>query len=94
MKILSIILFLLLSITNSIADNIIDINQGKTDPLPIAINKFQLIQISNSLEEKISTVVKADLAHSGIFRPLPTSSFIEKKNWYRLPAGFCFMAVY
>lgn len=80
MKILSIILFLLLSITNSIADNIIDINQGKTDPLPIAINKFQLIQINNNLEEKIHAVVKADLAHSGVFRPLPASSFIEKKT--------------
>ncbi|MCP5369541.1 MAG: Tol-Pal system protein TolB [Rickettsiaceae bacterium] len=79
MNIFSIILLLLVSITNSFADNIIDINQGKTDPLPIAINKFKPIQISNSLEEKITNIIKADLTHSGIFHPLPISSFIENK---------------
>ena len=52
----------------------VDVTSGTTNPLPIAINDFT----GNAVAKQISDVVSADLARSGLFRPLPTSSFIER----------------
>ncbi len=53
----------------------IDINQANVEPLPIAITEF----IANdSLGADIAGVIAADLARSGLFRPLDKTAFIEQ----------------
>lgn len=57
----------------------IDITQGNVDPLPIAIPGFLgASDEDRRLGSDISSVIAANLDRSGLFRPLPKSSFIEK----------------
>jgi TolB protein len=52
----------------------VDVTSGNADPLPIAINDFA----GDATGKQISDVVSADLQRSGLFRPIPSSSFIER----------------
>ena len=57
----------------------IDITRGNTEPIPIALLKFN----SNSNEEekistKINNVVSNNLQRSGLFKVLPEETFLEK----------------
>ena len=56
------------------ADVVIDVNQGEVQPLPIAISTFG----GGSHADDIAKVLSADLARSGLFKPLDPSSFVEK----------------
>ena len=52
----------------------VDVTSGHSEPLPIAINDF----VGDATGKQISDVVAADLQRSGLFRPIPSSSFIER----------------
>lgn len=52
----------------------VDVTSGHSEPLPIAINDFA----GDATGKQISDVVSADLQRSGLFRPIPSSSFIER----------------
>lgn len=60
-----------------LADNVIDISRGKTDPIQIAINDFS--SENSRLSKEILRIVQNDLQHSGLFRSIPKSAFIEEK---------------
>jgi TolB protein len=62
---------------NANAATRIDITQGNVDPLPIAINDFGFDEQINRYSE-IVEVIKADLARSGLFRPIDRRAFIER----------------
>lgn len=55
----------------------IDITQGNIEPLPIALPAFSGAGGEAQLASEITDVIKADLARSGLFRPLDPASFIE-----------------
>ena len=57
----------------------IDITQGNIDPLPIAVVDF----LGPGSQERqigvdVAKVIVADLERSGLFRPLPAASYIER----------------
>jgi TolB protein len=56
------------------ADIVVNVDQGATQPLPIAIPNFT----GTDVGARISQVVSADLARSELFRPLDPSSFQEQ----------------
>ncbi|HEY2071177.1 MAG TPA: Tol-Pal system beta propeller repeat protein TolB [Rhizomicrobium sp.] len=51
----------------------VDVTQGNTQPMPIAIPDF----LGNPSGAQIAGVVRADLERSGFFKPLDSKSFIE-----------------
>jgi TolB protein len=53
----------------------IDVNKGVVEPLPVAITDFVS---ADKMGADIAGVVAADLARSGLFRPLDKAAFIEK----------------
>lgn len=55
----------------------IDITQGNVEPLPIAVTDF-LGNSGNTIGADVAKVIGADLERSGLFRPLPAASFIER----------------
>lgn len=52
----------------------VDVTRGQTEPLPIAVNDFA----GDVMGKQISDVIAADLQRSGLFRPIPSASFIER----------------
>ena len=52
----------------------LDLNKGNVEPLPIAIADFEGEQVARD----IAGVISADLANSGLFRPIERSAFIDK----------------
>jgi len=56
------------------ADIVVNVDQGATQPLPIAIPAFGGAEVGG----RISQVISADLARSELFRPLDPSSFQEQ----------------
>jgi TolB protein len=57
----------------------IDINEGVTEPVPVAIVDFlSSSPDSSAAARQISTVIRNNLERSGLFRPLNPASFIEK----------------
>jgi TolB protein len=52
---------------------VIDVNRARADPIPIAITDLA----GDPLGAQISGVVTADLARSGLFRPISPSAFIQ-----------------
>ncbi len=71
MKFLFLALALLLAPVVAAAEIVINVDQGATQPLPIAIPPFA----GADLGPRISEVVTADLARSGLFRPLDPATF-------------------
>lgn len=77
--------FILLSLIftfcgNAYSIQTISVNRGHHDPIPIAINNFDATDGTNKLAQQIVEVMKKDLSNSGLFKPLPTSSFLENKS--------------
>jgi TolB protein len=64
-----------LSSVQARADITVNINQGVTQPLPIAIPGFNS---PNTVGGDIAKVVSADLERSGLFKPLDPNSFLER----------------
>ncbi|MBC2861067.1 Tol-Pal system beta propeller repeat protein TolB [Stappia sp. 28M-7] len=64
------------------------INQGNIEPLPIALPAFSGAGGEAKLASEITDVIKADLARSGLFRPLDPASFIEKGVNVNTPPEF------
>jgi len=56
------------------ADIVVNVNQGVTQPLPIAVPAFVA---ANTVGGDISRVVTGDLQRSGLFKPLDPNSFLE-----------------
>src|SRR5689334_8186444 len=56
----------------------ITLDQGVTEPIPIAIVDFLGTGPQQQTAAQIASVVRGDLERSGLFRPLPPNSFIEK----------------
>jgi TolB protein len=52
---------------------VIDVNRARADPIPIAITDLA----GDDLGRQISGVVSADLARSGLFRPISPSAFVQ-----------------
>lgn len=55
----------------------ININQGKVEPLPIAIAEFSNSQPGSPVAANIAGVITADLQGSGLFRAIDRAAFIE-----------------
>jgi len=56
----------------------IDITRGNVDPMPIAVSHFFAKKgLAGNLAKQIPEVVAADLARSGLFRPIDRSAFIQ-----------------
>jgi TolB protein len=53
------------------ADIVVNVDQGATQPLPIAIPVFSGTSVAGDIQQ----VVSADLARSGLFRPLDPATF-------------------
>ena len=67
----------------------IDITQGNTEPMPIAITDFLgAAGQEASAGADIAGVVTNDLERSGLFRPLSKASFIEKLTDINVPPRF------
>ena len=80
MKNLIFLLLLIIFPLKAFAELRIDITRGNTEPIPVALLKFN----SNSVEEakistKINNVVSNNLQRSGLFKVLPEDTFLEKK---------------
>lgn len=74
------ILFLLLFSFKSYAIETITINRGQVSSLPIAINYFNAENAyDNKMGEDVIKIVSNDLKKSGLFRPISSAAFIEKK---------------
>lgn len=71
MKTLVLALAFLLAPLTAMADIVINVDQGATAPLPIAIPPFGGADIG----ARIAEVVSADLQRSGLFRPLDPATF-------------------
>lgn len=59
------------------ADIVVNVNQGVTQPLPIAIPAFNA-PAPNTVGADLSRVVTGDLQRSGLFKPLDPNSFLER----------------
>jgi len=66
----------------------IDITQGRIEPLPIAITDFLGSGETTDLGRQISGVIAADLAGSGLFKPLDKAAFVEKISDVNAPPKF------
>jgi len=58
------------------ADVVVDVNQGVLQPMPIAVPAFGG---AAPYASDISKVISADLARSGLFRPLDPSGFATRR---------------
>ena len=72
------ILMLFASVNNALAIVEIDITKGNVEPLPIAISDFMGEGAQRQLADDIVGVVTANLANSGLFRPINKKAFIQK----------------
>jgi TolB protein len=74
LAVVSIVFLAFAGATAAVADIVVNVDQGATQPLPIAIPNFT----GSEAGARISQVVSADLARSELFRPLDPSSFQEQ----------------
>lgn len=58
----------------------LEVNQGHTKPLPIAVLEFEGdTQEEKDLAKKMAKVIKDDLKSTGLFEIIPSSGFIQEK---------------
>ncbi|WP_288362872.1 hypothetical protein [uncultured Spongiibacter sp.] len=76
-KPLIITLFLLLWTLPSVADLTIEINEGKDDPVPIAVVPFGW-KAGVTLREDVASIVERDLHRSGLFEPLSRADMLSR----------------
>jgi TolB protein len=75
------LLLLLFYFKCAIASNEIYISKGQNQLLPIAINNFEGNSVySQKLLENVLELIRADLKHSGFFKIISPSSFIENAS--------------
>src|SRR5688572_12358245 len=80
MKKLFLFLFALILILPSVAHAQlrVDITQGMSQPLPVAITKFHASSPAGEvLANQIPDVVSSDLAASGLFKPVNPAAFVQ-----------------
>src|SRR4051812_26556815 len=67
----------------------IRIEQGVTEPLPIAIPDFVgATPAAQATGRDLANVIRADLERSGLFRPLNPASFVERITDINVPPRF------
>ena len=65
----------------TLAENVITITNGSSEPIPIAINNFKGVDPADiSIAKEIIAVINNDLSNSGLFRPISPAAFIETKT--------------
>src|SRR5579872_5959470 len=67
------------------ADVTVDVNQGILQPMPIALPAFTG---AGPYATDIAGVVSADLARSGLFRPLDPNTFVDRAPDVNIPPNF------
>ena len=55
----------------------VGVTEGRADPIPIAVTDFNGDDDTAALGADIASVVKADLEFSGVFRSIPSGTFIQ-----------------
>src|SRR5262249_38969633 len=71
--------FLFLPLTAK-AELHLDLNRGMTEPLPVAVTNFYAAGAGQDLATQIPQVVSADLAGSGLIRPVNPAAFVQDTN--------------
>ena len=67
----------------------IKITQGVIEPLKFAIPEFEAENVeAKDIATKISRIVAADLASSGLFREIPSNRFIAQRKTFEEPVRF------
>ncbi len=66
----------------------IDITRGNVEPMPIAITRLVGADTEFRLGEDIGQVISADLARSGLFRPIDPRAFIQKPEAMKVRPRF------
>lgn len=67
----------------------INITKGNSDPMPIALPDLNGSNGSDSsLGKDVMQIVSADLERSGLFKPIPPASFIEKLTYGQVTPRF------
>ena len=67
----------------------IKINQGVIEPLKFAVPTFEAENIqAKEIATKISQIVAADLASTGLFREIPSNRFIAQRKTFEEPVRF------
>ncbi len=67
----------------------IDVTRGQVNALPIAITNFASQNArDNILGQQMSEVITSNLQRTGLFRPLPSSSFLEKNVGLQVKPDF------
>lgn len=80
-NILFLLVFMFMGISSSFAEIYVDIDSGNIEPISIAIMDFDGSNVFNKdIGKKISDVISNDLKRSGLFVPIPSESFIDKKQ--------------
>lgn len=75
-----VIFFIIFSSVQSTIAESIEITRGNINPISIAINQFKLYNLADLKEaNSIIEVIKNDLQNCGLFRHIPSVSFIEEK---------------
>ncbi|WP_341787650.1 Tol-Pal system beta propeller repeat protein TolB [Rickettsia endosymbiont of Cantharis rufa] len=79
-NIIHLILSLLFSFTGYALETI-NIEHGRADPTPIAVNKFDAdSSVDDVVSYDVVKVISNDLKLSGLFRPISSTSFIEERT--------------
>ncbi|MCI5049311.1 MAG: Tol-Pal system beta propeller repeat protein TolB [Rickettsiales bacterium] len=71
-------LLMLLATQPAFAQIKINITQGHTDPLPIAVTELTGESSASDVGADIAQVIEGNLERSGLFRPIPKKAFIEE----------------
>jgi TolB protein len=67
-------------VSEALALETLVIDKGRSDPLPIAINKFAADNNTDNITgDNIINVITSDLKNSGLFKPISRAAFIEHK---------------
>ena len=72
-------LFLISSISSAPIE--VDVTEGKIEPLPIAITKFNYkSSLEQDVSNKIYEVVTKNLNNSGLFKAIPNEAFLQSSR--------------
>jgi TolB protein len=67
----------------------VDINEGHLNPMPIAVNDFMGANpAAQQVGREVAGVIRANLERSSLFRPIPSSAFIERISAMEVPPRF------
>ncbi len=67
----------------------VDIEEGHLNPMPIAVNDFMGANpAAQQVGQEVATVIRANLERSALFRPIPSSAFIERITAMEVPPRF------